>query len=409
MDSNTLITVGTAVTLALVQVLAALPWLAAVDPRQFRRVACGVQGWLAVLGVVLLGGVGIAGALLFRADPAKLEFDGRVFASILHLQLGLDLILVVLWIAQSVWPKGGTVAHAAFREGYRQPMFWFIAVTAMMIIAMSMVVPYFTLGDDFKMMKQISFDVVKLAAVLFVVLAACMSVSEEIEGRTAVTLMSKPVTRRQFLLGKYFGVLLAGALLTLILGWWQNWALYIKPHFDRLEDSFDPLAVAVQDIVAPYFERLGRSPETRSFLKGVGLWGGETLANAGGLALGFSKVMIMLAVSVSLATRLPMIVSLLVSLFFYVLGNLAPILAVASEKMAQRGAAMGLVNFLAQLLDKIMPAFNFFLTDQVFFRESYLRPSEFAAYVLQVLSYAVLYSAMALLGGLYLIEDRDLA
>ena len=40
-----------------------------------------------------------------------------------------------------------------------------------------------------------------LASAAFGVLVAAVSISEEIEGRTAVTLMSKPVSRRQFLLG----------------------------------------------------------------------------------------------------------------------------------------------------------------------------------------------------------------
>src|SRR4051794_15786056 len=107
MDSNEQVTVAIAMGLSLVQVLAALPWLAAVDRQQFRRVVSGVQGWLSLAGVVLLGGLGIAGAMLFRADPAKLEFDGRIYASILQLQLGLDLILAVLWLAMLFWPKGG--------------------------------------------------------------------------------------------------------------------------------------------------------------------------------------------------------------------------------------------------------------------------------------------------------------
>ena len=74
----------------------------------------------------------------------------------------------------------------------------------------SVVIPYFTFGDDYKMMKQLGFDMIMLSTMLFGVLAASMSISEEIEGRTAVTLMSKPVTRRQFLLGKFLGILLAG-------------------------------------------------------------------------------------------------------------------------------------------------------------------------------------------------------
>ena len=65
------------------------------------------------------------------------------------------------------------------------------------------------------MMKQIGFDVVMLSAALFGVLAASMSISEEIEGRTAVTLMSKPVNRRQFLIGKFLGILMACLVMSL--------------------------------------------------------------------------------------------------------------------------------------------------------------------------------------------------
>ena len=68
------------------------------------------------------------------------------------------------------------------------------------------------------MVKELGYDMTMLAAVLFGVLAASMSISEEIEGRTAITLMSKPVSRRQFLLGKFVGILLAALVMTVLLG-----------------------------------------------------------------------------------------------------------------------------------------------------------------------------------------------
>src|SRR5262249_7125597 len=149
------------------------------------------------------------GLMLFRADPGKLKFDGWVYGSVLQAQLIFDVILAAVGFVLVAWPKGGTVAMAAFREGYRQPLFWLIAAVVMIALFISMVIPYFTFGEDFRMMKQLSFDMIKLSTMGFAVIAAAVSVSEEIEGRTAVTLMSKPVTRRQFLLGKYFGILLA--------------------------------------------------------------------------------------------------------------------------------------------------------------------------------------------------------
>jgi len=410
MTPNLLQTFAVACALIAVQVLAALPWLFAADRDGFLARLRTPSAWLGAIGGVLGAGALLTAWMVYRGDPAKLKFDGRVYASILQLQLSIDLVLALLGFALLVWPKGGTVAMAAFREGYRQPMFWLIGGVVALLLVVSMVIPYFTFGEDFKMMKQISFDMIKISTVLFAVLAASISVSEEIEGRTAVTLMSKPVKRSQFLLGKYLGILLAALLLTLLLGWCQNWVLSAQPHFLRLEDAFDPLAVEMQRRIEPAFTWPSLPAEAASFITGIGDWAGEILANGCGLALGFGQVMVMLAVAVSLATRLAMVVTVVLCLIFYLLGNLAPILAQVSEQLSKKsGGALNLVSFLAQLLDKVLPSLSFFSTDQVFLRETYLDPMAFARYSLSVVLYAALYSAMALFVGLFLIEDRDLA
>lgn len=400
-----------AFVLALIQALAALPWLSALDPVQASVVIRKPLNWLKFLGITLISGLALMGIMLFRNDPNKLEMDGQIYTSILQLQLGLDFIVGTLALLVWLWPKGGNVALAAFREGYRQPMFWFITGLVIVMLIVSVFIPYFTLGDDFKMMKQLSFDLIKLATLLFAVLAASISISEEIEGRTAVTLMSKPVTRSQFLLGKFFGILIAAALMTVLLSWVQNWVVYWKTFQVRLEDTIDPLSTAMQRRVVPILTQFtGLGPEANGFLRGVGIWTGETLSNLLGLTLGFGQVMIMLAIAASLATRLPMVVSLNVCLIFYLLGNLAPILAQESANLAKKAGGGGtLVAFIAETMDKVLPTLNFFSTDQVFMRESYLAPRPFAYYVGGVLVYAILYAVMALLAGLFLVEDRDLA
>jgi hypothetical protein len=74
-----------------------------------------------------------------------------------------------------------------------------------------------------------------------------------------------------------------------------------------------------------------------------------------------------------------------------------------------QGGALALVNFLARLFDILLPRLAFFSTSQVFIRETALEPADFAAYVGSVFGYATLYTAIVLLGGLILFEDRDLA
>src|SRR5438094_396740 len=169
--------------LALIQVIAALPWLYAIDPAGFRAARRKPAAYAAFAGVVAVGGASLGWFLNYKNDLQLLDYYGKWYGLILQLQLALDVPILLIGLVLSVWPRGGTVALAAFREGYRQPMFWLLVGFTVVALAASMVIPYFTFGDDFKMMKQLSFDMIMLATALFCVLAASMSISEEIEGR----------------------------------------------------------------------------------------------------------------------------------------------------------------------------------------------------------------------------------
>src|SRR5205085_138323 len=150
----------------------------------------------------------------------------------------------------------------------------------------------------------LGFDLIMLLPVVFGVMSASASISEEIEGRTAITLMSKPVSRRQFLLGKYIGILLAAFVITNLLGWFFNWVILAKHWFDKLDPVPPPFALT------QWIDSIVERGTLSDFLRGVGLWlydSGDTLP---GLLLGFYQVMVLLAVAVALATRLPMVVTM---------------------------------------------------------------------------------------------------
>jgi hypothetical protein len=407
------------VVLMLVQVVAALPWLLALRPTGRDRAAALVSIFAGLAGVVVIGGPLLAAALAYDREPGRLELYGRWFAAVLHVQLAIDLIALAFAGLLLVWPKGGAVALAAFREGVRQPMFWVIVLAAGLFLFVSTVIPYFTFGDDFKFYKQIGFDVIMLAAMLFGVLGASLSVYEEIEGRTAITLMSKPVTRRQFLLGKYVGILAAAGVLTLLLGWLFNWSLYAQPRFlSRLDEVSDPMPEQLRASLGAVVPKLTSDPVGRSFLTGNADWWGDTVANHLGLLLGFGQVSVLLAVAVALGTRLPFVANLLVCLGVFFLGHLSPVLAKATapgEAAAvgavpgRGGQAVQLVHFVARVSESLFPSLDYFSNSSAVIRENPIEVGPFALYVGSVLVYALGYAIVAMLIGLILFEDRDLA
>src|SRR5580704_17786138 len=103
-----------------------------------------------------------------------------------------------------------TIASNAFMELVRQPIF-LLLMTVSASFEIFLATPYYiALGDEPKLVKNSTLAVMFLAGLLGAVLSASASLAREIRLGTALTVLSKPVGRAQFLVAKYAG--LAGAL-----------------------------------------------------------------------------------------------------------------------------------------------------------------------------------------------------
>jgi hypothetical protein len=397
--------------LALIQFLAAVPWLSLIDRKMFRAAVRNPLAWLGVLGGIAAGGGLMLVFIRLVQDPENLLGWGKIYGLVLEAQLVVDFFVLFLPGLMLVWPRGAAVAYAAFREGLRQPQFWWIVAVLLLLMIASPFVPYFTFGEDSKMLKELGFDMITLAAVVEGVLLASISISDEIEGRTAITVMSKPVSRRQFLLGKFIGILMVCLVLTLMMGvlfqgvqWYKLWfekETISNPAWAETGHTYWLAKLAFGEMPG---ERLHDSAaKVLYFTFGGGLWFDGVLENLPGLVFGFCQVTVLLAISVALATRLPMVVNLVTCLIVFILGHLTHVLA---------SGALGkykLVQFMANAFNTVLPGLSYFEMSSIIARDVPPDPSKFTLYVLSIVLYAALYSVVALLFGLILFEDRDLA
>jgi ABC-type transport system involved in multi-copper enzyme maturation permease subunit len=105
------------------------------------------------------------------------------------------------------------IAVNAFMELIRQPIF-LLLMTGSVLFEIFLAVPYyFAFGDEPKLVENSALAVMLLAGLFGAVLSASSSLAREIRSGTALAVLSKPVSRAQFLLAKFAG--LAAALLIL--------------------------------------------------------------------------------------------------------------------------------------------------------------------------------------------------
>ncbi|MFO0898107.1 MAG: hypothetical protein U0836_11845 [Pirellulales bacterium] len=284
------------------------------------------------------------------------------------------LILYALYFAFRLsMPKVAAIAEATTKEGTSQPIFYVALAAGAFFLVTFIFIPYNTFGEDVKMLKDSGLTLIMVLGILVALWTSSVSVAEEIEGRTALTVLSKPVSRRQFILGKFFGVIGPVFLLFVFLGLIFLFCVSYKVVYDARETA-------------------NPDPTWRDcFLEMQGI--------IPGLVLAFLETVTLAAVSVAISTRLPMLANLMICFSIYVLGHLVPQLVVSSV------GKFPIVTFMGQLLATVLPVLEHFNIQAAVAAGAPVPP----AYLLWALLYCVLYSTVAMLFALALFEDRDVA
>jgi hypothetical protein len=122
------------------------------------------------------------------------------------------------------------VARTTAQEALRQPLFHVVILCFAGMIWASQFFTMFTLDDRLEgyLLREMGLSSIALCGALLAVLLSWLVVTREMERLTSLTILSKPIHRTEFLLGKYLGILGAVAYgsfilaAVLILSTWQK-------------------------------------------------------------------------------------------------------------------------------------------------------------------------------------------
>ncbi|MBT9144982.1 MAG: hypothetical protein DDT42_00843 [candidate division WS2 bacterium] len=165
-----------------------------------------------------------------------------------------------------------------YKESVRQPVFFVLLIGGAILIYTSPFYTLFAFGGETKMIKDMAFATITVCSLLLALLSASTVVVDEIESKRLLTLISKPLTRSEFIFGKFIGIIfsvfMAMAILALIfvLTLWQIGEL--EPMIFR------------------------------------------------GMILIYTKVALLTAISVAISTRMPVIVNIVICILLFILGYL---------------------------------------------------------------------------------------
>jgi len=265
------------------------------------------------------------------------------------------------------------MATNTLRESMRQPVYWTVVALTGILMALSIIFAGFALGEESKLVRDAGLTSITIAGLLLAIFLSSSVVADEIEKKTALTVLSKPVARFQFLLGKYLGIvtaiLAAYVILAVILlatvwwyespvkyfhlakAWWTGQSFrgsqlyYYSGHYGDLSLAGKPLPFS--EIMSCFMCDL------RYFICSAGAGGAQIFPNLlVGVVLSFCEVCILASFALAVSTKASMILNVSMTFSLFILGHQAGyfVRMLAAESKA--------LSSLALLVLRIIPNFE---------------------------------------------------
>ncbi len=348
---------------------------------------------------------------------------------------------------RNVW----TIAWTTYNDTTRRPLYYILLAVFSVLIYCSHFLTLFTFNAEANMVREMGMASLALFGFLIFVILTPVLVTSELEDRTAITLLAKPVTRTAFLLGKYAGLVLAVAMGTLVLAgvlfytlWWMSRGelfgaepgialrcllaglavtagavvMNVRGARKGVYEGRNDLRIAfalyaigvVLLILAATFSSGSRDRadvlwQTVTFKKSS-VWDivGAFMRENGiivieGILLSVLQVGLLGAICVALAAFVPGVVSVAATGLAFILGNLASYLLAGFES-----SSSGLIRALGRGVYYLLPNLGYFNLQTHFSEGSIVAPG----YLALAFVHAVLYVSIVFLIACTLFERREI-
>ncbi len=286
------------------------------------------------------------------------------------------------------------ILRHTFREAIVQPIYALLLAIGAGIVIVFSLLPFFTLGEDTVMFKAVALDVILLLVLIATLFATSKSIYEEIEDRTMLTLMSKPVQKWEVLVGKYLGIVLAAALAVAVLG-----VILVLCTWYRIPGDYGLRAASLDDL------------ELKELLDWRKMHVTGLIVS---LFLVWLQISVLAAIGVALSTRFSLVVNLPAVILLYIAGNLTRFLFPLGEHSTPVQALLYVASILLPYLQ------TFDLRHLTIYQQIRVPGTSFAQnalavplgtigkYLIVAVLYGIAYATFALSAGMLIFQSREM-
>ncbi|CAN5577340.1 hypothetical protein BH11ARM2_BH11ARM2_17480 [soil metagenome] len=255
-----------------------------------------------------------------------------------------------------------SIATTTVGEAIRRRVLLVILFIGVLFLAVAPGLGVLSARSETTVLRGMMLGVIQLTSAVIAIVLTVYMIPNEIERRTIYTILSKPVQRWQFLVGKYLGAVLALGLMMLLMTTVLIFMFYLQQHD----------ATAIPDLI--------KAP-----------------------VMYFVQMSLLAAVAIFFSTFVAPLVNFFLSGGLYLLGSLFnPFFQTLQESQGTPPVAKA----FAQLVNTLLPNFANYNVQNPIINPTQTIQNE-SAYYMQVTVYGLFYIGILLVAGILVFDRRE--
>ena len=109
------------------------------------------------------------------------------------------------------------IAKSTFTEVIRSKVLYLVLAFAAILVVVSSAFANVTIGDPVKTIKDFGLLSISLFSVIFIAISGSVLLSKELQRKTIYNILSRPISRHEYMIGKFFGIWLSTAVLIALM------------------------------------------------------------------------------------------------------------------------------------------------------------------------------------------------
>lgn len=273
------------------------------------------------------------------------------------------------------------IAKNTFGEAMRRKILNVFLILALGTVLISLTFSFLSFRQQVVILKSFGLGMIQFWGIFIAIIMGISLIPNDIDQRTIYTILSKPVKRYEYVVGRFLGAAITLGVNVLLMGVAFLIVFILKTNSDALG------ALANHDFAG---------------FRAAWIWSAEIPGLMGGVGMVYMKLLLLAAVAVFFSVFVSITVNFFLSSAVFIVGNLSGV----TESIAKSPSTAAILKPVYAALHYLVPNFgNYDIQNPLIHPD--VPASDIGSYMIKAVLYGLAYTIILIVLGVLIFERRE--